>query len=117
MATSKVNRQSNIVLDASLFTNLDSHFDTSRFFRRRIGRTIYLTIAIEGGITNGSRLFTIDSSIRPVQSVIVSPIFSSNGSVITNASVWIEANDTSKATFYGTTLPNGLYFATLTYTI
>ncbi len=101
----------------SLFTNRDSHFDSVRFYAKRKGNVVFISFCLRGGITDGTRLFSIDDSIQPMTANVLSALFSSSGVLVTDATVWIEANNTSKATFYGTTLPSGLYFGTLMYFI
>ena len=101
----------------SLFTNRDSHFDSARFYTKRKGNVVFISYSLSGGIADGTRLFSIDASIRPMTANVESVLFSSSGALVTDASVWIEANNTSKATFYGTTLPGGRYYGTLMYFI
>lgn len=105
-------------IDLSMFTNINSHVDTSRFFRIRVGNVVYLSICLTGGITNNAKVFDINSAIVPRQQNTPCMIFNSNGTLVTNASVWLEASNTGKLTFYGTTLPSpGTYFLSLTYVI
>lgn len=122
MANSIINRPAaaSIPLALSLFSNIDSHVNTDSFFRLRVGNVVYLSIRLDGPITVGSsgvKLFDIDSSIAPRQQILVSPIISSSGSLITSASVWNEAKAPTKVTLYGASLSTGAYYCNLTYVI
>lgn len=111
-------KQVSAEVDISMFTSINSHVDTSRFFRIRVGNVVYLSICLTGGIANNTKLFDINSAIVPRQQNTPCMIFNSNGNLVTNASVWLEASNTGKLTFYGTALPSpGTYFLSLTYVI
>lgn len=109
-----------VALALSLFTNIDSHVNTDSFFKLRVGNVVYLSFRLDGPITvggSGLKLFDIDSSVAPRQQIIVCPIFSSNASMVSSASVWLEANAPRKVTLYGASLPTGAYYGNLTYVI
>ena len=118
--TAMANSQLSSVIDLSMFTSIDSHVNTDSFFRLRVGNVVYLSIRLDFSVAttisgSGIKLFDINSSIAPRQQILVSPIVSSSGSLITSASVWLEANSPRKVTLYGTSLPNGTFYCNLTY--
>lgn len=107
-------------LALSMFTSIDSHVNTDSFFRLRVGNVVYLSIRLDGPITVGSsgvKLFDIGSSVAPRQQNVTCMVFSSNGSIVSNASVWIEAHTPTAVKLYGTSLSTGPYYCNLTYVI
>lgn len=108
------------VIDLSKFSNINSHVNTPSFFRLRVGNVVYLSIRIDGAVTVGSsgvKLFDIDASVAPRQQNVTCPVFSSSGSIVSNASVWIEALNPTAVTLYGASLSAGAYYCNLTYVI
>ena len=104
------------VSDISSNFTIDSSY-VDNFCANKTGKVAVLSFRIKASCPNNTTLVTMSNSVKPSYNDVVSPFFSSNGSIQTQGSAWIERNNRSVITYYGSSNMASGSYSTITYII